>query len=463
MKNSVTALLLAGLLAFGTCSITIAAVDIDDLLRNQRAKPDPEAEAERKRLRGLVLSSVLEDYRANNRKLTTATFVESVVAAGSEGLHEWVAGYRRKWPENGLEGNCRHGRCQGWAHDPNILQMVARSDFIKSLLEAEFSVTIPFDPESYFYPSLYFSPSRAGNCQNVYERYLELDATAVAEGAQLVLLERCDARQLFKVEPVQPKSICAAITPNLLSSGFTAIASRALKLVDYKQASYLSRAVRYYAGGNAEDEVLYLADLFKVLGAACGVEDRSLNGNKQFIESYKRLLGEFASAVDAAILLERQTALRKEDQRRQLNDQLAMESRQQERDRNNARDRERIALQSGQRKPSTIDDIRLMWAPQAGLNVVTFPPVVADNKWYELQGKLVRSTGQRHVFEVQIGRDTKYFFADIERSTILGQDTQLRFEFPATIIGRFIGVAPYSTVAGVQRMAPVFVVAFIQN
>lgn len=332
--------------------------------------------------------------------------------------------------------------------------VVARSFLIKTLLEKDSNVIVPFDTSenTHGYTCFFVPELKRELCEEqLYRRTVPSDPEYKFAFNPEVKLAFTNAQKT-----------CALITPRLLSNGIMAIGYYTVTTREFKNPNG-----RLTVKDKTKLSLEYLSWLFETLNARCNTQDHSLNGERSFIDAYKKLLNDYASALeasyqdsDATIAKENaeRAAAEKEKhaalEKSRLNMQFAENKRLNER---------LVALRDGKIKPETMEDAKLLWQPSNGIQVVLNPPVTGDSNTYLLSGKLVRAEGDRHVFEINTGNDIKYFICVIQSDTVLTNGTLLRYEGKANIVGRFVGVASYTTVLGVTRMAPVFNTLLIQN
>ncbi len=390
---------------------SLYALDVDELItkKQNEASEKEQADNYKKSLKGTI-----ELYMQSHSYPTIQDFLMTAQKVGRYGQEEWKSGWQL--PLGNINGEVFETNYDnsGEVIKNSAYQAVARSYLIKTLLEKEYGLSIPFETDSI---EKDFGPI-------TYEMYHP-------NGKQ--------------------KISCASKTPALLSGGIVAIGN-------YTESTFPAGNKKMGAW-----ELEYIANLFGYLKIICDEEDRTLNGENSFIKAYKKFLNDYAAALEAGHQ-EDQAKLAKEEAERKAAEaekRAALEKSQQTNQ--IAQNEHASALRSGKIKPRTIEDAKLLWQPSDGFLVVLSPPVTADSNNYLLSGKLVRIEGSRHVFEVNTGNDIKYFICVIQRDSIQAKGTLLRYERGATIVGKFVGVDSYTTVAGETRMAPVFNTLLIQN
>ena len=421
-------------------SLSVHALDAVELIHKQANEVDARAGKD-----AATLDGTIELYMKSHDYPTLQDFLAATRSGGRAGQKDWEYGRIKRWsklnkPEKPLSaGYGESDRIQSQYGVVTERQMVARSKLIKTLLEKGYGVRIPFNAAGYGWTL----DNDKINSDFIYQYYMS----------------HHEPPQLGSFRG-PPSSYCSILTPNLLASGFSSTAIRTISVFQNGQ------------NPEAEAELKYNAELFKILDGACGAEDHALNGEKSFIDAYKKLLRDYAAALGAGLQQEKAKAEKAKLAKLESDERAIKEKSQaslpQKMDVQNSVEpialaEQLSALRSGKLKPKTIADAKLLWQPNDGMQIVLQPPVAADSNVYLLRGRPVRKERGRYIFEVSAGNDTRYFICDMGKDSVMAQGTLLKYASESTIVGRFVDVVSYATVAGGARMAPVFLVLLIQN
>lgn len=364
------------------------------------------------------------------------TTVESFLKASKNGETFWSDWRRIVEPVSESQSSFFGGGLFRSAK-PDPTAYFAKNLAVKKMLENSYGVQVPYGDGSELYSYSHGRPP-LGLVIDYFRKSID---------------QRPKEINKYDPEPMNKdkyQSYCPLMTGMFLASGVGSVTRIATK--------------SYY---NIENEKKYLADLYRLLDSICREYDQKINGEKSFIDSYKNFLGRYHDSVASTVENKRITtniasadeAARKKAEKLALYTTYEAQIKQKKQE----EDVRTALLRSGKEKPKNIADAILMWDPANGYGVVASPPVSADNKIYAIKGKLVRKNGNSLIFELSTGRDLKYYSVVQKSETFIPDNFTIRYESYATVVGRFVGLGEYTTVAGVVRVAPTFQALMIAN
>ena len=112
-------------------------------------------------------------------------------------------------------------------------------------------------------------------------------------------------------------------------------------------------------------------------------------------------------------------------------------------------------------QPLTISDAVVFYDADNGYGIVAQPPIFKDNRNYFVRGVIENLSGNTLIFNAASPQNPMYFFATIDSDTKYMEGFNPRINGGATVVGEFVELNPYSTIAGQSRVAPAFKVIAI--